>query len=493
MIVARKRSSFSSSSSCLSSANANANAYNAYPEECEWLTVSSDGIPTYKNFVGGRFVESLSSPNNDAMIDVTNPATNEVVARVPETTQEELEEAVQVAHEAFQSWRQVPVQQRQRVMLEYQALIRDETNMNALAHLITQEQGKTLPDARGDVFRGLEVVESACSTGDRLMGESLAGISSGMDCVSYRMPLGVCAGIAPFNFPAMIPLWMFPVACTAGNTFLLKPSEKTPGAAMMLAQLAQQAGLPDGVLNIVHGSKPVVDFLCDAPPIQAISFVGSNHVGEYIHARATSNGKRAQCNLGAKNHATLLPDADRTAAIKAISGAAFGAAGQRCMALSVVILVGDTQHWMADLVSDAKQLQVGSGFSDHVDIGPLITTEARDRCERIIAEAVEAGATLELDGRGTVVPGFEGGAFLSPTILSIRADMIHNVAYQEEIFGPVLVCVQVDTLDDAIALTNKNPYGNGCAIFTQNGACARKFQDEVQVGQIGINVPIPGT
>jgi malonate-semialdehyde dehydrogenase (acetylating)/methylmalonate-semialdehyde dehydrogenase len=364
-----------------------------------------------------------------------------------------------------------------------------------LANLITLENGKTLADAKGDVFRGLEVVENCCEVGSKLMGENLGNISSGMDCVSYRVPLGVCAGIAPFNFPAMIPLWMFPVAIAAGNTFILKPSDKTPGAAMLLAFLSEQAGLPPGVLNVVNGTKPVVDSICTDPSVKAISFVGSNKVGEYIYGLGTENGKRVQANLGAKNHMTVMPDADSEKVVKAIVGAAFGAAGQRCMAVSTVVFVGseeNAQEFITDIVNSAKKLTVGGGYEEGVEVGPMITKEAKDRCEKIIAQAVEMGATLELDGRNTVVQepeGYEDGNFVGPTVLS-NID-VSNIAYKEEIFGPVLSCIRVDTLDDAIELTNQNPYGNGCAIFTQNGACARKFVNEIEVGQVGVNVPIP--
>ena len=276
---------------------------------------------------------------------------------------------------------------------------------------------------------------------------------------------------------------------TAGNTFVMKPSEKTPGAALLLAQLAQEAGLPDGVLNIVHGGKDTVNAICDHPDIRAISFVGSNLAGEYIFARGTANGKRVQANLGAKNHAAILPDADKDATIRALVGAAFGAAGQRCMALSVVILVGDAKEWIPDLVREASKLTVGSGFQEGVDVGPLITSESKERVESIIGQAVEQGATLSLDGRNTVVKGYETGNFVGPTILStIKTD---NIAYTTEIFGPVLVVLEAETLEDAMTIINQNPYGNGCAIFTQSGAAARKFQQEINIGQVGVNVPIP--
>ena len=447
-----------------------------------WLLSSSSGAPAYTNLIDGQSVPSTSKE----LIDVTDPATNNAIAQVPQSTPSELESAVASAKTAFESWRNVPIQQRQRVMLKYQDLIRQYTD--DIANLITLEQGKTLTDAKGDIFRGLEVVESACYLGPSLMGETLGNLSDGLDCVSYRQPLGVCAGIAPFNFPAMIPLWMFPVACTAGNTFVMKPSEKTPGACLMLANLAQEAGLPDGVLNVVHGAKDTVDFLCDAPDIRAISFVGSNVAGEYIHARGTANGKRVQANLGAKNHAVILPDAPEGAA-KALAGAAFGAAGQRCMALSAVVFVGDAKAMLPEIIAEAKGYKVGSGFDEGVDVGPLISKESKDRVESIISRSVEEGAKLELDGRETDVHGYATGNFVGPTVLS-NID-VENIAYKEEIFGSVLVCLEVDTLDEAIELVNSNPYGNGTGIFTQSGACARKFVHEIDVGQVGVNVPIP--
>jgi malonate-semialdehyde dehydrogenase (acetylating)/methylmalonate-semialdehyde dehydrogenase len=385
-------------------------------------------------------------------------------------------------------------------------LIREHTE--ELARSITIEQGKTLQDARGDVFRGLEVVETACNMGNSLMGETLGNLSRGLDTYSYRQPLGVTAGICPFNFPAMIPLWMFPVSTVCGNTMIMKPSEKDPGAAMLLAKLAQKAGLPDGVLQIVHGAVDTVNFLCDAPSVRAISFVGGNQAGEHIFDRGTKNGKRVQSNLGAKNHATIMPDADKEAAINAIVGAAFGAAGQRyvvcfliarggalifffirCMALSTAIFVGEAKEWIHEIVEKAKKLKVGSGLDPSTDVGPLISKESKERVERLIEFGVQDGAKLLLDGRGVNVPGFEKGNFVGPTVLfGVDAK---NRAYQEEIFGPVLVALAVDTLEEAIEFTNNSKYGNGCAIFTQSGANARKYQHEIDVGQVGINVPIP--
>jgi len=297
--------------------------------------------------------------------------------------------------------------------------------------------------------------------------------------------------LAPFNFPAMVPLWMFPLACVAGNSFVLKPSEKTPGASMMLADLATKAGLPEGVLSIVHGGKQTVDNICRHPTVKAISFVGSNQAGEYIHEEGSRHGKRVQANLGAKNHACLLPDAGREATVNAIVGAAFGAAGQRCMALSTLVAVGETKDWIQDIVEGGKKLKVGCGFDAGVDVGPLISTQSQERVFSIIDKAVKDGAQIPLDGRANgKVDGYPHGNFVHPTVLSnVSTD---NIAYREEIFGPVLVCTEpVDTLDDAIQLINANPYGNGVALFTASGAAARKFTHEIHAGQVGINVPIP--
>jgi malonate-semialdehyde dehydrogenase (acetylating)/methylmalonate-semialdehyde dehydrogenase len=406
---------------------------------------------------------------------------------LPLTTQSEMQAAVDSATKAFKSWRETPISTRTRVMFKYQDLI--SSNMDKIARQITLEQGKTTADAKGDVFRGLEIVEHSCSINSLSMGETAENVSKNMDTYSYRQPLGVCAGITPFNFPAMIPLWMFPMALTCGNTFVLKPSEKDPGAPMILAELALEAGLPEGTLNVIHGTRDAVNFICDNSNIRAISFVGSNQAGEYIHHRGTKNGKRVQANLAAKNHATILPDANKEHALNALVGAAFGAAGQRCMALSTAVFVGEAKNWIPELVEKAKKLKVSSGFEPGVDIGPLISKEAKQRVEKLIQSGVEQGAELLLDGRGIKVPKYEKGNFLGPTILSKVTPSMD--CYKEEIFGPVLVCLSVDTLDQAIELINSNPYGNGTAIFTRSGACARKYQHEIDVGQVGLNVPIP--
>ena len=420
----------------------------------------------------------------------SHQATQAVVSRVPRTTPTEFKAAVDAATAAFPAWRATPLPARQRVMFRLQALIRDHTD--TLAACITAEQGKTLADARGDVFRGLEVVEYAAGIAPALMGGYTEHVAGGMDTFSIRQPLGVAAGVCPFNFPAMIPLWMFPLAVTAGNTFVLKPSERDPGAAVLLAGLAQEAGLPGGVLNLVHGGPETVGALCDEPAIAALSFVGSTPGGRAVAARAARAGKRIQVNMGAKNHAVILPDAHAGAALSALTGAAFGAAGQRCMAISVAVFVGPpgvSKPWIDELVQRAGALVVGAGAEPGTDVGPMISPAARARAEGLVADAVAAGATAALDGRGVVVPGYERGNFLGPTILAGVTPAM--AAYREEVFGPVLACLEAATLDDAVALVNACPYGNGTAIFTRSGAAARRFQTGVEVGMVGVNVPIP--
>jgi malonate-semialdehyde dehydrogenase (acetylating)/methylmalonate-semialdehyde dehydrogenase len=391
-----------------------------------------------------------------------------------------LQEASKVAQSTFKQWKKSTILSRQRIMFELQASIRQ--NMDAIASNIVTEQGKTFQDARGDVMRGLQVVEATCGIPSQLMGEKLP-VSSGMDTYTYREPLGVTAGIAPFNFPAMIPLWMFPPAIACGNTMLLKPSERDPGATMMLAKLAEEAGVPKGVLNIVHGGVDTVNFLCDDPHVKAISFVGSDQAGKYIYNRGSQNGKRVQANLGAKNHGVILADANKNQTLNQLVGAAFGAAGQRCMALSTVVLVGEARNWLPELVERAKKLVVASGFEPNADLGPMISPQALKRAEDLIQSGVNEGAELLLDGRGYKPKGYENGNFLAPTILSKVTPSMQ--CYKEEIFGPVLVCLEAETLDEAIELINNNPYGNGTCIFTNSGPAARKFTEEIDVGQVG--------
>jgi malonate-semialdehyde dehydrogenase (acetylating) / methylmalonate-semialdehyde dehydrogenase len=445
--------------------------------------VRSEAVPTVKLLINGKFVESKAK----AWRDVVNPATQEVIARVPMCDAAEVNEAVKAAAEAFKTWRHVPIGARARIMLKLQELIRRD--MKKLAACLTAEQGKTLPDAEGDVFRGLEVVEHACSIGTLSLGEYAEQVANGVDTYFIRQPIGVCAGITPFNFPAMIPLWMFPMAIVCGNTFVMKPSEQDPMTPMLLAELAIEAGIPAGVLNIVHGGKESVDALCSHPDVKAVSFVGSTHVGEHVYKLSSEHGKRAQCMMGAKNHAVVMPDANKEQSLNALVGAGFGAAGQRCMATSVAVLVGAANQWIPDIVAKAKTLKVNGGTEKGADLGPVISKQALARIEGLIEDGVKEGAKLELDGRHPKIAGYDQGNFIAPTIFSgVKAN--HKV-YTHEIFGPVLVIVSVDTLEEAIEFVNANPFGNGTGIFTQSGAAARKFQNEIDVGQVGINVPIP--
>jgi len=361
--------------------------------------------------------------------------------------------------------------------------------MKELAALLTAEQGKTLPDAEGDVFRGLEVVEHAAGIGNLQLGELANNVANGVDTYTVMQPLGVCAGITPFNFPAMIPLWMFPMAIATGNTFVLKPSEQDPMVTMRLCELALEAGVPPGVLNVVHGGEDVVNAICDHPDIKAISFVGSTKVGTHVYNRASLAGKRVQCMMGAKNHAIVMPDANKEQSLNAVLGAAFGAAGQRCMAISVLVLVGEARKWIPEIVEKTKGLKVSAGTTPGADLGPLISCQARERVEGLIERGVQEGATLELDGRNPQVQGFEKGNFVGPTIFSgVKPGMS---IYDQEVFGPVLAIVEADDLEQAIEFINANPNGNGTAIFTQSGAAARMFQEEIDVGQVGINLPVP--
>jgi malonate-semialdehyde dehydrogenase (acetylating)/methylmalonate-semialdehyde dehydrogenase len=433
--------------------------------------------------IDGKFVESRSSEWHD----VVNPATQEVLAQVPFAIDDELNAAVASAKRAYATWKNTPLAARARVMLKLQALVRE--HMSRIAQTLSAEQGKTLADAEGDVFRGLEVVEHACSIGTLQLGEFAENVAGGVDTYTLRQPIGVCAGISPFNFPAMIPLWMFPMAIVCGNTFVLKPSEQDPMTPMLLAELALEAGIPPGVLNIVHGGKRMVDGLCTHPDIAAVSFVGSTAVGTHVHALASAHGKRVQCMMGAKNHAVVMPDANKEQSLNSLVGATFGAAGQRCMATSVTVLVGEAQKWIPDIVAKAKGLKVNAGVEKNADLGPVVSKNAKNRILGLVEDGIKEGAKLELDGRDIKVPGYERGNFIGPTIFSAVTPAMK--IYTTEIFGPVMVIVSVNSLDEAIGLINRNPFGNGTGIFTQSGAVARKFQSEIDVGQVGINVPIP--
>ena len=447
------------------------------------LTPGQTKVDQVRLLIDGQWVESKTTEWRD----VVNPATQEVLARVPFATAEELDAAVAAAQRAFKTWKDTPIGARMRIMLRLQALIREHSKRIAVT--LSAEQGKTIADAEGDIFRGLEVVEHACSVGTLQMGEFAENVAGGVDTYTLRQPIGVCAGITPFNFPAMIPLWMFPMAIVCGNTFVLKPSEQDPLSTLLLVELAIEAGVPAGVLNVVHGGKDVVDGLCTHTDIKAVSFVGSTAVGTHVYDLAGKHGKRVQSMMGAKNHAVILPDANREQTLNALAGAAFGAAGQRCMATSVAVFVGKSREWLPELKALAAKLKVNAGCEPGTDVGPVISKRARERVLGLIESGIREGAKLELDGRDVVVPGYENGNFVGPTLFSgVTTDM---QIYTEEIFGPVLVTLEVDTLDEAIALVNRNPFGNGTGLFTQSGAAARKFQSEIDVGQVGINIPIP--
>lgn len=434
------------------------------------------------NFINNE----LSDSKTDKWIDVHDPATNFLVSKVPQTTPEELQAAGDAASAAAEIMRKSTVITRQQWVFKLVQLVRAE--MDNLAKLIVIEQGKTFIDAKGDVLRGLQVAEAACA-GPQYLSGSVLEVSKGMETRMYREPLGVVGAICPFNFPAMIPLWSIPLALITGNALILKPSERTPAAALYIAELAKRAGAPDGAINIVHGSAPTVDFIIDEPRIKAISFVGSDKAGEYIYKRGSANGKRVQANLGAKNHAIVAPDASKNRTIKSVVGAAFGAAGQRCMALSALVTVGPAKEWIKDIIEAAKKLKVTGGFEEGADLGPVISEASRKRILDLITSAEEDGATISLDGREFKNPQFPDGNFVGPTVITgVKPGMR---CYDQEIFGPVLVCVEAKDVDEAISLVNKNPYGNGAAVFTQSGAIAYKFQREIEAGQVGINVPIP--
>lgn len=445
--------------------------------------MSEQSIPTIHHLIDGKPYPSKSTQ----WYDVTNPATQEVVARVPFATQEEMDIAVASAKKAFKTWRNTSLAARMRIMLKFQHLIRENTPK--LAELITREHGKTLPDAEGEIGRGLEVVEHACAITTLQLGEIAENAATGVEVYTLLQPLGVGAGITAFNFPVMLPCFMFPMAVATGNTFILKPSEQDPSSTLFLVELAHQAGLPPGVLNVVHGGADVANMICDHPDIKAISFIGSTRVGTHIYRRGSENGKRVQSMMGAKNHCVIMPDANKDQAINNLLGSAFGAAGQRCMANSVTVLVGEAKNWIDEIVQKSAALKVGPGTDRTADLGPLVNKHAKARAISLIDSGVAQGAKLLLDGRQCVVPGYEQGNFIGPTIFSnVKPGMD---IYDQEIFAPVLDIVCVDTLDEAIEFINANPNGNGTSIFTSSGWVARKYQNEIDVGQVGINVPIP--
>jgi len=419
---------------------------------------------------------------------VYNPATGRIAAEVSFATAGDVDCAVDAAREAFPGWRDTSLSRRQKILFAFRELV--DRHQEDLAKLLTAEHGKTLPDALGEVNRGLEVIEFATNIPHLLKGEFSENVSSGVDMYTIRQPLGVAVGITPFNFPAMVPMWMYPIAIACGNTFVLKPSEKDPSASMLSAELFARAGLPDGVFNVINGDKVAFDRLLEHPDVAAISFVGSTPVARSIYETGTGNGKRVQALAGAKNHMVVLPDADMELAADAAVSAGFGSAGERCMAISVVVTVGDAAERLLPMVQERiAALKIGPGMESDSEMGPLITKEHRDRVASYVAQGIEEGAEALADGRDLIVPGYEEGFFLGATLLDrVEIDM---TVYRDEIFGPVLSVVRVDSYQDAIAIVNDNPWGNGTAVFTNDGGAARKFQNEIEVGMVGINVPIP--
>jgi len=440
---------------------------------------------TLYHFINGRRVQGSS----ERFGEIVNPASGEIIAHVPMASAVETTLAIEAASNAFPAWRDTPPLRRARVLFRFIELL--NRDLDELAKIISNEHGKVFEDARGSVIRGMEVAEFACGAPHLLKGHFSENVGSNVDSHSIRQPLGVCAGITPFNFPAMVPMWMFPLSIICGNTFVLKPSEKVPSTALRLAELMQEAGLPDGVLNVVNGDSEAVDTLLVHPSVAGISFVGSTPVAEHIYKTATGNGKRAQALGGAKNHMVIMPDADLDQAVNALIGAAYGAAGERCMAISVAVTVGDK---IADTVVDIlapkiRELKVGPASDPVSQMGPLISMGHLERVKKYVALGIEEGATLVVDGRDISGEGIQNGSFLGGCLFdNVTTDMR---IYREEIFGPVLVIVRVPDFSSAIKMINEHEYGNGAAIFTRDGDTARTFSSQVQAGMVGINVPIP--
>jgi malonate-semialdehyde dehydrogenase (acetylating)/methylmalonate-semialdehyde dehydrogenase len=440
-------------------------------------------METINHYIGGREVEGA-----ERFADVYNPALGEPCARVALASREDVDAAVASAAAAFPAWSATPPLARARVLFKYLQLCQQHTD--EFASMVVREHGKTFSDAQGEVARGIEVVEFAVGIPQMLKGEFTDQIARGIDAWSMRQPLGVVAGITPFNFPVMVPMWMFPVAIACGNTFVLKPSERDPSPSLLHAKLLKEAGLPDGVFNVVQGDKVAVDAILDHPDIQAVSFVGSTPIAEYIYARGSACGKRVQALGGAKNHMVVMPDADMDMAIDALIGAAYGSAGERCMAISVAVAVGDAgDKLVAKLAERTAALKINDGMAQGAEMGPVVTLAAKQRIEKLIGEGVEQGATLVVDGRGYKVEGRDKGFFVGGTLFDhVRPDMS---IYREEIFGPVLCVVRMPDVGSALELINKNEYGNGVAVFTRDGGVAREFVRQVQVGMVGVNVPLP--
>ena len=441
-------------------------------------------METINHFIGGRAFDA----SGVRFADVYNPALGEPCARVALADRADVDAAVAAASAAFPAWAATPPLARARVLFNYLQLCQQHTD--DFAAMIVREHGKTFADAKGEVARGIEVVEFAVGIPQMLKGEFTDQIARGIDAWSMRQPLGVVAGITPFNFPVMVPMWMFPVAIACGNTFILKPSERDPSPSLLHARLLKEAGLPDGVFNVVQGDKAAVDALLDHPDIQAVSFVGSTPIAEYIYARGSAAGKRVQALGGAKNHMVVMPDADMDMAVDALIGAAYGSAGERCMAISVAVAVGDAgDALVARLAERTRALKIADGMADGAEMGPVVTLAAKQRIEKLIGEGVEQGATLVVDGRGYRVPDRDSGFFVGGTLFDhVQPSMS---IYREEIFGPVLCVVRLPDVGSALELINANEYGNGVAVFTRDGGVAREFVRQVQVGMVGVNVPLP--
>lgn len=437
----------------------------------------------------GHFINGGRTAGAGPSSAIFNPATGDVIGQVALADGATVERAVDAACAAFPAWRETPPLKRARVMFRYKDLL--ERNAGRITEIITREHGKVADDAMGEFSRGIEVVEYACAAPELLKGEFAKNVSAQIDSWSEHQPLGVVAGITPFNFPALVPLWMFPMAIVCGNTFVLKPSEKVPSVSLVLAELMSEAGLPDGVLNVVNGDKAAVDALLHSPKVEAVSFVGATPTAEYVYATGTANGKRVQALGGAKNHAIVMPDADIDNAANALMGAAYGASGERCMAISVAVCVGDdvADKIAGRLKAGAARLKVGPGTDAESEMGPLITRDHFEKVTAYVDLGIEEGADLVADGRGLVLQGYEDGYFLGPCLFDrVTPDMR---IYREEIFGPVLCLVRAASLDDAIALVDDHEFGNGTCIFTRDGEAARYFGDRIKVGMVGINVPLP--
>ncbi len=442
-------------------------------------------MKTLTHWINGESVEGRSTRTGP----IFNPAVGEQIAEVRLANDADVDSAVKAAKAALPEWSALPPLRRARIMFRYNELLVKHTD--ELAELITAEHGKTIDDARGDITRGREVVEFACGIPHLLKGDFSEDVGTGVDAFSIRQPVGVCAGITPFNFPAMIPLWMFPLAITCGNTFILKPSERDPSCPLRLVELATEAGVPDGVLNMVNGDKEAVDAILTHPDVSAVSFVGSTPVASYIYSTAAASGKRVQALGGAKNHMVVMPDADINQASDALIGAGYGSAGQRCMAVSVAVAVGDetADSLVEKLVPRIQELKIGPGSDPDIEMGPVINQQAYDRIRGLIDKGVEEGAELVLDGRDFTMQGYENGYFLGGSLFDrVTEDM---AIYKEEIFGPVLSVVRAPDYETAVDLVNRNQYGNGVAIFTKDGDAARDFAERVQIGMVGVNVPIP--